>query len=116
MPTIERHDPGSYLHSLVAHGDTLYLAGLVAEDLSQDMKGQTEDILRQLDEVLGWAGSDKSKVLSATIYITDMGLKPQMNEAWKAHFAPEHLPGRATIGVADLGPGVLIEVVTIAGR
>lgn len=116
MPHIERHDPSTYLSSLVVHGDTLYLAGLVAEDLDQDMKGQTEDVLRQLDEVLGWAGSDKSKILSVTIYITDMALKPQMNEVWKAYFSPEHLPARATIGINDLGPKVLIEVVTIASR
>jgi len=117
MPKIERHDQyASILHSVVAHGDTLYLSGLVSEDLSLDMGGQTANILDQLSEVLASVGSDKTRVLSATIYITDMSLKPQMNRAWTAYFGVENLPTRATIGVADLGPGVLIEVVTTAGR
>ncbi len=62
------------------------------------------------------AAAARTKVLSATIFITDMGQKDGMNEAWTGWFAPEHLPSRATIGVADLGPKVLIEVVITAAR
>ena len=59
-------------------------------------------------------GSDRNHLLSALIFITDMKLKPDMNKAWKAWLAPAHLPSRATIGINDLGPGVLIEVVVTA--
>jgi enamine deaminase RidA (YjgF/YER057c/UK114 family) len=117
MSTITRLDPrGGILHSAVVHGDTIHFAGMVASDLTQDMHGQASDILQQLDAQLTAAGSDRSRVLSVTIYITDMALKPDMNRAWKAFFDAAHLPGRATIGVADLGPNVLIEMVATAAR
>jgi enamine deaminase RidA (YjgF/YER057c/UK114 family) len=117
MPTITRHEPhAGILHSVVTHGDTLYFAGIVAENLEGDMFAQASDIFAQLDAMLTAHGSDLTRVLSVTIYITDMTRKPEMNRAWKATFSPEHLPTRATIGVADLGPGVLIEVVPVAAR
>jgi len=115
--SIRRHDPSAgILHGAVVHGDTIYFAGKVARDLDQDMHGQTADILRQLDESLVALGSNRTRFLSVTIFVTDMSLKPEMNRAWKAFFDPEHLPGRATLGVADLGPRVLIEIVAIAAR
>lgn len=113
---IERHGQGTYFHSVVEHDGTLYLSGLVADDLSAPLKVQTEQVLRKIGTVLAGVGSDPSKILAATIYITDMDQKAAMNEAWKAWFDPAHLPARATIGVASLGEGVLIEVVVTAGR
>lgn len=113
---IQRHARTPIMHRVVENAGTLYFGGVVAEDRSASMKGQTEQVLARLDTLLSEAGSDRSKVLSATIFITDMGLKDEMNEAWTAWFAPEHLPSRATIGVADLGPKALIEVVIIAAK
>lgn len=117
MPDIVRSEPyAGLMHLAVAHGDTIYLAGIVADDLSADMEGQASDVLRQLDELARAHGLDRSRVLSATIYITDMAEKPAMNRAWQAFFDPEQLPTRATIGVADLGPGVRLELVAVLGR
>jgi enamine deaminase RidA (YjgF/YER057c/UK114 family) len=117
MLPIERHEPyAGMLHCAVTHGDTIYLAGIVADDSSGDMHAQATNVLEQLDEMLATFGLDRSRVLSATIFITDMAQKADMNRAWKAFFDERHLPARATIGVADLGPGVLIEVVGIVGR
>jgi 2-iminobutanoate/2-iminopropanoate deaminase len=117
MPNIERFEPYAHLmHLAVAHGDTIYLAGIVADDLSADMEGQTRDVLQQLDELAAAHGLDRSRVLSATLYITDMAQKPAMNRVWKAFFDPAQAPTRATIGVADLGPGVRIELVATLGR
>ena len=117
MPDIVRSEPyAGLMHLAVAHGDTVYLAGIVADDLSADMEGQTSDVLRQLDELASAHGLDRSHVLSATIYITDMAEKPAMNRAWQAFFDPAHLPTRATIGVADLGAGVRLELVAVLGR
>ena len=111
---IERHLRTPIMHRVVAHGGVLYFGGIVADDRSAAMKGQTEQILARIGTLLGEAGSGKGKVLTATIYITDMALKDEMNAAWTAWFEPGQLPSRATIGVADLGPKTLIEVVITA--
>ena len=111
---IKRHLRTPIMHRVVAHGGVLYLGGIVADDRSASMKGQTEQVLARIGALLAEAGSDKGKVLTATIYITDMALKDEMNVAWTAWFEPDHLPSRATIGVADLGPKVLIEIVITA--
>jgi enamine deaminase RidA (YjgF/YER057c/UK114 family) len=117
MPAIERHELyAGILHLSVTHGDTIYFAGIVADDLERDMFGQTSDVLSQLEAMLAEHGLDRTHVLTATIYITDMALKPEMNRAWTTFFGADALPARATIGVADLGPGVLLEVVPVAGR
>lgn len=113
---ITRHGPGAYFHSVVEAGGTLYLSGVVAGDLSADMTGQTEQLLARIDQVLASVGSDKSRIVSATIYITDMGLKNDMNAVWQRWFDPAHRPARATVAVADLGEKVLIEISCIAAR
>ena len=118
MPnTIRRHSPyGGILHEVVEHAGTLYFGGIVAEDLSLDATGQALDVMRQLGDLLAANGSDPSRVLMATAYVTDLDDKAGFNMAWKQFFAEEHLPARATIGVADLGPGVKIELVVTAAR
>ncbi len=113
---IHRHTRTPIMHRIVEANGMLYFGGIVAEDKSASMRGQTEQILSRIGALLSEAGSGKDKVLTATIFITDMGQKDEMNEAWTGWFAPEHLPSRATIGVADLGPKVLIEVVITAAR
>lgn len=102
------------LHEAVAHNGVLYLAGIVAEDLSLDMAGQTADALRQIDALLAAHGSSRERLLTALIFITDMRLKPEMNRVWKEWLPAAHLPTRATIGVNDLDEGVLIEIVATA--
>ncbi|MCJ2115189.1 RidA family protein [Methylobacterium sp. J-001] len=113
---IQRHIRTPIMHRVVEHGGVLYLGGIVAEDRSASMKGQTEQVLARVDALLSETGSDKSKILTATLYITDMNLKDEMNEAWTAWLAPEILPSRSTIGVAELGPKVLIEAVITAAK
>lgn len=113
---IQRLGRSRNLHSIVEHNDVLYVSGVTAEDKSQDMEGQTKQILAKLDKLLEAHGSSLSKVLTATNYITDMDAKDGMNAAWAAAFAPENLPARATIGVAALSPGTLIEIMITAAR
>lgn len=110
---IQRGQRTSIFHRYVRHGDTLYVSGLVGSDLTQSIGGQTRDIALRLADILQEAGSDTSRILQSTVYITDMSMKNEMNEAWKEAFPAETLPTRATIGVADLGPSVLIEVVFV---
>lgn len=117
MPDIVRSEPyADLMHLAVVHGDTVHLAGIVADDLTADMEGQTRDVLAQLDAFAQAHGLDRTRVLSATLYVTDLAEKPAMNRAWQAFFEPTHLPARATIGVADLGPGVRLEMVAVLGR
>lgn len=113
---IRRHARTPIMHRVVEHNGVLYFGGIVADDRSLSMKGQTEQILAKIGKLLEENGSDKGKLLAATLYITDMALKDEMNAAWTAWFGAEDLPTRATIGVADLGPNTLIEVVVTAAR
>jgi enamine deaminase RidA (YjgF/YER057c/UK114 family) len=111
---IKRSGSSEILHDVVAHNGVLHLAGVVAEDLSQGMAGQARQVFEEIDKLLAAHGSDRNHLLSALIFITDMKLKPEMNKAWQAWLKKEHLPTRATIGINDLGPKVLIEVVVTA--
>ncbi|WP_417813319.1 RidA family protein [Thalassospira alkalitolerans] len=94
----------------------LYFGGLVADDKSKNMKGQTEEICAKFDTLLAEAGSSKENLLTAMIYISDFTAKDGMNEAWLEWLSAEYLPTRATIGVAELGKDTLIEVVVSAAR
>jgi enamine deaminase RidA (YjgF/YER057c/UK114 family) len=77
---IKRHDASPILSQAVEHGNTVYLAGIVADHVSQDIKGQTRQILDKIDRLLGKCGSHKSKILSANIWVTDINLRAAMNE------------------------------------
>jgi enamine deaminase RidA (YjgF/YER057c/UK114 family) len=101
-------------HEIVAHAGVLYIGGIVAEDTSLDMAGQADDVLRQLVKLLTAGGSSIARVLQVTMYITDLADKPDLNRVWKAYFNEVNLPARATIGVADLGAGVKLELVATA--
>ncbi len=114
--TIKRSGDYEVLHEVVEHGDTVHFAGLVSEDLKLDMAGQTRDVLNQLDVLLKKHGSSRERVLTALVFVTDLGQKPAMNQVWKEFFPPSALPTRATIGVKDLGEGVLLEAVFTAAK
>lgn len=111
---IVRHVQTPILHRAVTHGDTIYLAGMVADDKSLSAGGQTTQILEKLDALLRTLNSDAAHLLATSIYLTDMDHKEEMNAAWVAFFRPEDLPARATVGAARLGPQTLVEVVAIA--
>ncbi|WP_158747831.1 RidA family protein [Acidisphaera sp. L21] len=111
---IQRFERQRLLHRAVKHNGVLYLAGMTAEDRSVAMKGQTEQILDKAATLLAEHDSDKTKILAATIFITDMAQKEALNEAWIAWFDASDLPTRAVLGVAELGPGALVEIVLTA--
>ncbi len=114
--TIKRHNPGPRMSQAVENGNTVYLAGLVADDASLDVKGQTKQILAKVDALLKLAGSDKSKVLSANIWLTDIGTWAQMNEVWDAWVSPGNAPARATVEAKLAGPGLKVEIMIQAGK
>lgn len=112
----KRHLPTPIMHRVVEHNGLVFVGGTTCGDESLDMAGQTEEILAKIESYLAQAGSDKTKLLSATIFITDMNLKPEMDAVWKNWLAPETFPVRATVGVADLGGDAKIEIVVTAHR
>lgn len=114
---VTRHRKHRIMHAAVEHNGIIFIGGHAATDISVGMKEQTQQICEKLDGVLAECGSDKTRLLQARIYITDMSKKEEMNEAWLAWLDGDDLPSRATIGVADLGdPKRLIEVVVTAAK
>jgi enamine deaminase RidA (YjgF/YER057c/UK114 family) len=112
--SIKRHGVGPRLSQAVVHGNTVYLAGMVAEDPSADTRGQTEQILRKIDATLKAVGSDKSKLLSAQIFITDMRNFADMNAVWDAWVDRENTPARATVQASLANPKMLVEIMVVA--
>lgn len=113
---LQRHNPKQFFHGAVEVGGLLFLSGLTADDRTLDLKGQTTQILEKLENALTDLGTSKAHVVSATVYLTDLEEKDQLNYAWLEFFSSSDLPARATVGVASLGPSVLIEVACIAAR
>jgi enamine deaminase RidA (YjgF/YER057c/UK114 family) len=111
--SIARHSPGPRMSQAVVHGNTVYLAGQVSGD-ADTMKGQTEQVLRKIDGLLASVGSGKSKLLSATIYITDMRLFNDMNAVWDAWVDPQNTPARATVQAPLANPKFLVEISVVA--
>ena len=114
--SVQRIKPGARMSQAVIHGETVYLAGLVADDKSQDVKGQTAQILAAIDALLALAGTDKSKVLSANIWLTDIGTWSQMNEVWDAWVSPGNTPARATVEAKLAAAGASVEIMVQAAR
>ena len=100
-------------HRAVRTGDLVFIGGTIADDTSQPMGAQTANILGKIESYLKEAGSDRQHVLAASIFVTDLKQKKEMDAVWTEFFG-DHLPTRATVGVADLGGGALIEVVVTA--
>jgi len=112
---IERINPREWNCSAVLFGDLVFLSGVVADDKSLPMKGQTEQVLRKIDAVLAQAGTNKSRILSATVYMADAGLKEEMNEAWMAWVDRANLPARTAVGAA-LTPETMVEITICAAK
>jgi len=116
MSTITRHQSDSRLSRAVIHNGTVYLAGLTADNRGAGMKEQTTEILKKIDALLKTSGSDKSKLLTAMIWITDMRLKPQMDEAWIAWADAKNLPTRACVESRLGTPDTLVEIMVVAAQ
>ena len=114
--TIQRFHVGPRLSDMAVHNGTIYLAGQVADDTSQDMVGQTKQILATIDRLLMEAGSDKTRILSTTIYVTDMAEFPAMNAAWDAWVAAGATPPRATVEAKLAKPAYKVEIQVIAAK
>jgi enamine deaminase RidA (YjgF/YER057c/UK114 family) len=112
--SIQRFDVGARMSEMAVHGDRVFLAGQIAEDASQDIGGQTRQVLAAIDALLARAGSDKSKILMAQIFLADLADFPAMNAAWDAWVVPGHTPPRATVQALLAKPQWKIEIVVTA--
>lgn len=109
--TIRRHESGKRLSQVLVHDGRAYVSGQTAEDLSQDIAGQTRQVLGQIDRLLALAGTDKSRVLFANVWLRHGEHFDAMNKVWEAWVAPDHAPARATVGSPLVGPdNMLIEI------
>jgi len=100
----------------VVHGDTVLLSGLVGSDLTADVKGQTAQILDRVDQLLAAAGSDKTKVLRANIWLADIREWSRMNEIWDEWVDPTATPTRAAVEAKMADPRIRVEIMIDAVR
>ena len=112
--TIRRIEPGKRMSQASVHGNTVYLAGQVADDTAQDVAGQTRQVLAQIDKLLKEAGTDKSRILFAQIVLADIKTFADMNSVWDAWVAPGNTPARATIEAKLVAPEYKIEIIVTA--
>ena len=113
---ITRLHVGKRLSEVAIHNGTIYLAGQIAEDTTQDIAGQTREVLGHVDRLLMESGSDKTCILSCQIYLADMKAFAGMNEVWDDWVASGHTPPRATVEARLANPAVLVEIVIIAAE
>jgi enamine deaminase RidA (YjgF/YER057c/UK114 family) len=115
--TIERKEVGARMSQVVVHGDTVYLAGVVARaNKGKSVTEQTREILATIDGHLASAGTDKSKLLSAQIWITDMAQFAEMNSVWDAWVSPSNTPARACVEAKLASPDYKVEIMVTAAK
>jgi enamine deaminase RidA (YjgF/YER057c/UK114 family) len=112
--SIKRLHVGPRMSEAVVHNGTVYLAGQVADDASQDTAGQTREILAAIDRLLAECGSDKTKILSAQIFLADIGDFAAMNSVWDAWVPAGHTPARATVESRLAAPKYRVEIKVVA--
>lgn len=113
--SIKRIEPGKRMSQAVIHGDTVYLAGQVGTS-GASVTDQTKTILAKIEKLLAEAGSDKSKLLQATIWLSNMGDFAEMNAVWDAWIDPANAPARACGEARLAAPGYTVEIIVIAAR
>jgi enamine deaminase RidA (YjgF/YER057c/UK114 family) len=113
---ITRMRTSSRISQIVVHDNTVYLAGQVASNLSTDTAGQTREILGTIDDLLAEAGTTKSHVLAATVYLAHMNSFAAMNTVWEEWVGPGCAPARTTVEARLAAPGYQVEITIVAGR
>ncbi len=111
---VQRFDVGTRLSEMTVHNGVCYLAGQVPADATQDMAGQTAQVLAAIDALLARAGSDKSRLLMCQIFITDLADFPALNAVWEAWLPAGHAPARATVVARLAKPEWRVEMVVTA--
>jgi len=114
--TVQRLHVGKRLSEVAIHNGTVYLAGQIAEDATQNIEGQTREVLGHIDRLLAEAGSSKEHILSCQIYIADVKDFEGMNAVWDAWVAAGNTPPRATVEAKLARPELLVEIIIVAAQ
>ena len=112
---IERIQLQKWNSRATACGEMVFLSGIVADDKTAPIKEQTAQVLAKIDAILAEAGTEKTRILTSTVYMSDLSQKDDMNEIWMAWLDKADLPARAAVGV-ELTPGTLVEIMVSAIR
>jgi enamine deaminase RidA (YjgF/YER057c/UK114 family) len=110
MSRIIRTEPNKILSKAVEFHGFVYLQGVVAQDLSKDIKGQTKEVLAQIDEILETHGTDNTRMLQAQIWLKDINDRPAMNEVWSDWVPKDAAPARACVEANMADPNILVEI------
>lgn len=113
---IKRHISGPVHSRVVEYGGLVYVAGTTADQRDAGCKAQTEEILRKIDDYLAKGGSNKSRLLQATVWLTDIRDKEAMDSAWKAWVDPDNKPARACVESRLGTPDTLVEIMVVAAK
>lgn len=113
---IKRLHVGKTLSEAAIHNGTVYLAGQVADDVTQNIEGQTREILGHIDRLLAATGSDRTRILMCQIFIADVKDFAGMNAVWNEWVAAGNAPARATVGAKLAKPEWLVEMVITAAQ
>ena len=111
--TIRRIEPGKRLAAAVVHGDVVYISGQVPDTPHADVATQTREILAKIDRLLREAGSDKSRLLNASVWLSDIVTFDEMNKVWEAWLPAGQAPARATVEARIANPAYRVEIAAI---
>ncbi|AKG06858.1 endoribonuclease L-PSP [Moraxella bovoculi] len=114
MANITKLDGNDTLSEIAIHNGVVYLAGQVPNDDSLDIKGQSREVFANIDAALAKAGSDKSKILSAQVFITDLANFDAFNKEWNQWVKDITPPARATVEAKLVNPNWLVEIMVVA--
>ncbi len=114
MSKITRTDPNKILSKAVEYHGFVYLAGLTAKDTTKDIKGQTQEVLDQIDAALETHGTDKTRMLQAQIWVKDIRDRDAMNDVWSAWLPAGGAPVRACVEANMADPRLLVEIMVTA--
>ena len=114
MSDIQRIDPGPRLCEASVYGNRIYCSGMIPEDTSLDITGQVKQALGEIDSLLAKGDSDKTKILTATVWLADIGDFAAMNAVWDAWVVPGQTPARATVQAALNDPKMKVEIMVVA--
>ena len=114
MSTITYIDPGPRLCEATVCDGRIHCSGMIPEDTSVDITGQVKQVLAEIDSLLARGGSDKTRILSAVIWLADIGDFPAMNAVWDAWVVPGRTPARATVQARLSDPAMKVEIMVVA--
>jgi len=114
MSDITHIDPGPRMSEATIHGGRIHCAGMIPEDTSLDITGQVKQALAEIDSLLAKGGSDKTRILTATIWLADISDFAAMNKVWDAWVVPGQTPARATVEAKLNDPKMKVEIMVVA--